>query len=261
MKRILSLLLVVVSMLGVLSGCGGKENSEDPLAGYSNEELIQYAHELEAQSNQAYLQIEELKEQLTGIQGETSQSAAITEFSDNSGRLTLTTVDGMVNLPVGFEYPSSNQSYNVSSVSLTDNVYVKPSSNWTIALSGTQIDLYHESSKISGIIKVGLRDRTKPAVTGTDLDNAINTFFESMPQTTLVKGRIYLDDDWAGTDVQASSFVDEEDVRLRCGMLGLGDINITYMFSYKGQQDLSKDELILSLLQTMTVLNQPLRIE
>lgn len=259
MKRLVCLLMVVITAFSLLSGCSNGD--EDPLAGYSKEEVIEYAHSLELQNNELFQQTQELQEKMTGIIGEDTETAAIKEFSDNSGRLTLVTLDDIIKLPAPLEYPNSTQSYNASKIAVTDNVYVKPSSNWSISLTGTQIELYHKESKISGIIKIGARDRTKDDITTDMLETTLTEFFNLMPQTTLKTSKIYLDDIWAGTDASARTFIDEEDAQLRCGLLGLGDLNMTYFFCYKGQQDSSKDELIITLLQTIEFMGQPLRLE
>ena len=43
-------------------------------------------------------------------------------------------------------------------------------------------------------------------------------------------------------------------------MIGSGSVAVTYMFYYSGEQDSAKDELVLNLLQTMTVLSGEIRI-
>lgn len=262
MKRPIYLLLVAILITSMLTGCGSEEtNTNDPLAQMSKEELLEYSKVLENDLASAYVKIDEMEQKMTGIFGEETQTAGITEFSDNSGRMTLVTLDDTIKLPKPFEFPVSTQSYNASAISITDNVYVKPSPNWTISLSGTQIDLYHSGSKISGIIKVGNRDKTQKSPQISEIKDTIIEFFNSMPQTTVQTSKIYTNETWAGTDAVAKTFIDEEDAQIRCGMFSLGDTNITYFFSYKGQPDSGKDELVLTLLQTMTIFGQPLRIE
>lgn len=258
-KRICILGIVTSLILSTLSGCAG--SSDDPLSDLSKSELIDKANSLQTELDGTYALIAELQDKMTGIIGTEEDTAAITEFSDNSGRLTLQSVDDTVTFPQPFEYPASTQTYNASAISLTDSVYIKPSANWVVRLSGTQIDLYHSESDISGIIKIGQRDATQKTPTIDEVNSTVLNFFESMPQTKVKLGKIYLDQNWLGCDASASTFIDESEAEVRCGMVGVSNTNITYMFVYDGQQDSGKDELIVTLLQTLNVFGQQFRIE
>lgn len=257
-KRICTLIIATCCLMTTLSGCN-KET--DPLSSLSKDELIAKVNSIQAELDGSYTLIEELQDKMKGIIDTEEDTAGITEFSDNSGRLTLQSVDDKVTLPQPFEYPASTQTYNASTISLTDSVYIKPSANWVVRLSGTQIDFYHSESDISGIIKIGQRDMTQKTPLVEEITNTILTFFESMPQTTVRTSKIYLEQNWLGTDASASTFIDEAEAEIRCGMVGISNTNITYMFVYGGQQDYGKDELIVTLLQTMNVYGQQFRIE
>lgn len=245
---------------GLLTGCGNSEE-KDPLLSSSKKDLVSYIRNLEKMSEDDGARIEELEKMLKGIQGETVEKAAITEFSDGTGRLTLNSLDTMVSLPTPFEYPNSSQSYNTSTVNISNNISVKPSPNWVAKLSGTQVEFQHSSSEISGIIKVGKIDSTAEKVQVSSLTDHINEFFSSMPPANITYKRLYVNQNWMGMDASAHTFIDEEDAMLRCGMIGFSDVCITYMFAYKGEADTSKDELILTLLQTMQIYSNELRIE
>lgn len=253
-------MLSILSISTILTGCKDK-GEVDPLQEMSKDELISYVRTLETESNTSFERIAELEELLRGIQGEDEATGAITEFSDGTGRLTLNSLDKMVQLPAPFEYPRSTQSYNASTVNITDNISVKPSSNWVVSLTGTQVEFEHTSSKISGIIKVSNVDKTQKRIPTEELTDYINEFFTSMPPETIKFSRVYVDSNWMGMDASAHTFINEEDAQLRCGMVGYGDICITYMFCYKGQEDEAKNELVLTLLQTMNIYTKALRVE
>lgn len=259
-KRLVALVLSIVMITGLMTGCSSK-GEKDPLLDNSKEDLVMYIRNLEKISEEDSARIEELETMLKGVQGETVETSAIKEFSDGTGRETLTSIDSMVTLPVPFEYPNASQSYNTSAVSISDNITVKPSPNWTVKLSGTQVDFQHTGSNISGIIKVGKIDSTAEKVQVSSLTDHINEFFSNMPPANITYKRLYVNQNWMGMDASAHTFIDEEDAQLRCGMIGFSDVCITYMFAYKGEADSSKDELILTLLQTMQIYSNELRIE
>lgn len=249
------------SMIFGLSGCFSKDDNADPLMSQSKEELVSYIHTLETEANTNSERVLELEELLKGVQGEERTTSAITQFSDGTGRLTLgTDENGIIQLPAPFEYPNSLQASNSSSVAITDAITIKPSSNWVMKLVGTELQLEH-SSGISGTISVGAIDKTKPRVRVEELGDAINLFFQSMPPETVKLNRIYLKKSWTGTDAIAHTFVDQSDAMIRCGLISSGDTCISYMFSYLGEQDAAKDELILTLLQTIKIGAQELRVE
>lgn len=259
MKRVLSLIMVAITIFS-LTSCGSKDSDE--LSKYSKTELIEMVHEMEDTAIVMSDRIDSLEEMLKGVQGEEVKGSGITEFNDGTGRLTLNSIDSVVELPKPFEYPKSVQYYNNSSISLDDGITIKPSSNWIVSLSGTQINLQHNSSEIYGVITIGgfdKADRNKPAA--SDLNDSINEFFESMPPETISMSRIFVDSNWCGTNAKAHTFIDQEDAQIRCGFFGFGDLNITYWFAYKGLEDPSKDELIITLMQTMKIYKNNLRIE
>lgn len=257
MKRVISLIAVSLILAGLTTGCSG----DDPLSGKSKSDVVSYAHQLETENGDLTEQLSIATEKLKGIQTDTVETSAITEFGDGTGRLTLNSDDSVVKLPAPFEYPNSTQSYNASSVVLTDNVYIKPSANWLVSLPGSEVQFEHTLSEISGTIKVGSKDKTLDNIKPDMLTDTITNFFANMPPDQVSYSKLYLESDWVGIDAKAHTFIDEDDAQIRCGMLGYGDVNITYVFSYKGDKDSSKDELIVSLLQTLTMYNKSLRVE
>lgn len=263
MKKILAIILATLTIVS-LSGCGG---NDDPLSKMSKKELIEeiencYAKSTEDDDTIVELEerIDELETMLRGVQGEDVKTAAITEFSDGTGRLTLNSIDSIVQLPVPFEYPHSTQYQDYSSVNLTDVAKIKPSFNWIVKVDGTEIHLEHTESQISGVFKIGGFDPMFK-VKVDELKDSINTFFESMPPETITYKRIYYNSIWAGQDAQASTFINEEPAQIRCGLVNAGNSNISYFIVYKGERDSSKDELILNLLKSITIGSNQLLIE
>lgn len=263
LRKKIALALAIASIAAPLTACGKEKvdpNGDPRMALDKSEILAEYDAAIDENIRQA-TRIEELERMLKGVQGEDVQAAAITEFSDGTGRLTLLSDDGLVQLPGKFEYPSSIQAANASSVKITDSVFIKPSSNWVVTLNGTEIHFQHTIAEISGTIKVGGYASTLNRPLAKDTQQHLIDFFSTMPPETVSYQRIYIETDHRGTDCVTHTFIDEEDAMLRCGIFGSGDYNFSYMFCYRGERDVSKDELIMSLLQSITVFNKSFRIE
>ena len=256
-RRIISLLLVVTSLMCLLAGCGKEEGPYDK---YEREELEVMLDDYLLKTQNLEIQVSKLQQQLQGVQAEKVEKPAISQFGDLD-RLTLYIDNGTVKLPADFEYPNSIQSANTSTVNISEHISVKPSSNWVVNLNGTTVELYHPNSGIFGTIKVGSIDKTTKRVLPQELQNHMNEFFSKMPPEEITYNRIYIQENWMGMDAASHTYIDEEDARLRCGMLSFGDECVTYMLAYKGEQDSDKDDLILNLLQSMKIYTKQLRVE
>lgn len=249
--------LMLASTLVVASGCS---KSDDPLMAESKESLVNMVNEMNTELNDNYTRIAELEELLKGVQGEESPEAGIVEIGDGTGRLTFTSVNDTIKLPVEFVYPGSQQAPSTSSVNISEAISIRPTSNWTVKVSGTKIELYH-SSGVSGVITVGTLDREAQKTQAADLQEHLNTFFSKLPPETIKYNRIYLDDYWCGMDAISHTFIDSADAMIRCGLFGYGEVSGQYMFVYTGSQDAAKDEVILSLVKTMKVWNSNISIQ
>ena len=257
MKKVLVVSLVLVMSLSLVA-CG---NSDDPLSKYSKQDLIRYAHSIESDVDKLNDMVDDLNQKLVGVYGEDERLAAITEFSDGTGRKTLHSVDGKVELPATFSYPNSHQGYSTALIQLGNGMTIRPSSNWEVQLNGSEITLHHAVEDINGLIVVGGIDTSKELVKAEELKDVIAKFFEEMPPVTVSYSRIYYDTNWCGEDAKASTFIDEDEAQIRCGMLRYGELSIIYMFEYKGTQNSSKDELVLNTLQSLSVSGVNIKFE
>ena len=253
-KKALSTLLVMLLILTV-TGCN---TNKDPLSKLGKAELIKMANEQSAELTDKDVRVEELETLLRGIQEEDGPTAAISTIDDGTGRLTFNSIDGKIIFAVPFEYPGSTQAPNTSSVNITSTINVAPTNNWITVLKGTALELEHTNG-ISGIIKAGyikeIYDREKMQA------DVMSKFFAGFPPEKIVYSKLFLNDQWWGMEAKLPTTIESEPAYLRCGTLGLGDQCFTYMFVYKGKQDPAKDETIVSLLKTMKMLGQSLKIE
>lgn len=252
-KKVIALVMALVLTL-TLVGC----RDDNPLKKKNKKELIELVETLVDEVESQEDRIEELEEMLKGVQEEKDPSAAISEIDDGTGRLTFNSIDGKIQFPVPFEYPGSTQAPNTSSVGITATLRVVPSNNWVTVLDGTTLELEHKSG-ISGIMRAGQIMETYD-MNGLQ-DEVMSVFFEELPPTTVQYNRLFLDEQWWGLEAQAPTKIDNKDAQIRCGMVGLGEQSLTYIFVYQGEKDNTKDETITSLLRTVEMMGMPLRIE
>ena len=254
-------MLAVTSLIAIsavsLVGCG-KDEEKDPLLSFSKKELIELANGQMDEIDGLYIQLDEKDELLRGIQEEEVPSSAITEMGDGTGRLTFNSFQDMITFPVPFEYPGSTQISNTASVNITQNLNIAPTTNWSMKFTGTELQLEH-SSGISGVIKAGhIRDVTDR---DTMKEEVFQPFLAELPPDTVKYSKLFLDENWWGLQAMTPTFIDEEEAFLRVGMVGMGEQCFTYTFVYKGKQSAEKDETVLTLLKTVKLFNQNLRIE
>ena len=255
MTKKLTVLMLAITLIS-LTGCGNKSN--DPLMGMKKVELVNLANSQMTELEQAYTRIDEVEKLLKGIQDEEVPSAAISVMGDGTGRLTFNSFQDKIIFPKPFEYPGSTQISNTASVNITKSLKVAPTSNWALRLKGTELELEHASG-ISGTIKAGMIKEMFPRESMQE--EVFAPFFEELPPDTVKYSKLFLDDNWWGLQAMTPTFIDSEEAYLRMGMLGIGDQCFTYSFVYKGKPDVGKDEVILTLLKTVKLSEQTLRVE
>lgn len=248
------LALALITGLLLATGCS---KSDDPLAEYSKNELIDML-------NEAYDDIAEKDETigqqqtlLEGIQEEVNVTSAISRMEDGTNRLTFNSINGKIVFPEPFLYPDSTQSPNTSSLNITENLTIVPTSNWLIKMDGTTLELEHISG-IEGMIKAG---DIKKVIPNEEYQGQFTKFFTEFPPETITYSKLFLKDNWWGMQATTPTRIDGEDAYLRCGMVGFSKQCFTYMFVYRGEKDNSKDETILNLIKTIQLYGQELRIE
>lgn len=264
-KKIMSLTLAILVVTSLV-GCA-KKGEKDPLLSEKKASLVEKIHGLEEEIEyrdfteaQDADRIKELEEMLRGISSETTNNSELKTF-DKTGKLTMYSNDDIVTLPQALVYPRSVQSSNSSMVMVSKDVSVKPSSNWIVKFNANEAILQH-SSGITGKIIVGTIDRQLGTIPTVDeIKEAISTFFSTLPPDNVTYNRVYIGNTLhSGYDAMSKTIVDEKPGFIRCGLIGNGTISVTYFFFYEGEPDTSKDELIMTLLQTMTILNGEVKI-
>lgn len=258
MKRRIAIALLSVALIGTtisLSGCGGEENE---LMKYSKEDLVLMVENQKGELENSNNRILELEGMLKGLQIEDTKTPAISTFGDGTGRLTFNSINDKIVFPVPFQYPNATQAPNSAFIGISGSVSVKPANNWLMKLDGTTLNLNHTSG-IEGRITVS---NITEGIVITELQTEVFTpFFKDFPPETINYSKTFLDADWCGMQADTGTTINKEPAIIKCGMLANGSTQITYMFLYNGERDSAKDEMITSLLNTMSVDGRVFRVE
>lgn len=253
-KRILSIMLATL-MITIVTACSS--DPTDPKT-WSKHELLERYQSL----TDEYLQLGEEKENLQIMYdaiAETNPTAAISFVGDGTGtRMTFNSADSKIIFPDSFKYPESEQISANGNIEIVQNVTVTPGNNWVCKLNGASLEMEH-SSGISGVIKVG--KLTSMYDKSLLQDEVLAPWFSNVPSSTVIYNRIFLNNEMQGVQATTPTTIDSEDAYLRAGILGYGNYTLTYIFVYRGAQDSTKDESILSVLNSITITGSKLSVE
>lgn len=262
MKRAVSILVLCSMLMVTVAGCGS--GNKDPLMSESKETLVNTIREYEQQIVADSDTINELQGKLDSSKEVNNVGETISEFSDGTGRMTLHSFDQIIELPTPFTTPFSTQAPNNTSVIIGDSLTIKPSENWVLGLSGTIINMEHTSG-ISGIINTRALDTTLGKLDNDGIAAYLGEeFIKTIPQADSAQptlSKVYVGNNHLGYSLSTSTYVDEENGQMLCGIIKLSTkLTMQFMFYYPGDKDAAKDELIVSLLSTIKQGNQVLKV-
>lgn len=255
-KKLVSIILVLSMITLTLVGCGAKEGLE----GMSKDELITAYQTLSSSYMQLQNEKNEIEQLYKSLNTANDPAPAIGYVGDATGAITFNSRDAKIIFPSTFQYPGSQQIKADNNVKLADGVFVSPGSNWVIKLNGTTLELEH-SNGISGIIKFGAvtnaygiaqlkTDALEPWFSGVTSSQKIAYYdiFTSNSATAV------------GEEARLQILIDSEDAFLICGMAAVEGKTITYVFTYRSQEDIGKNESILNVINTIQIGSQILQV-
>ena len=255
-KKLVSLIVSMTLALITLTGCG--KDTGNPLDSMSKEELKTYCMNLEASYNQLSTEYTQLDTIYQALSTEELPNAAISLSGDGTGRYTFNSVDSQIIFPTSFQYPAAEPVSATGSIDVVNNVSVTPGSNWILKLNGSSLELEH-SSGISGTIKVG--GVTETYDKSLLQSEVMEQWFINMPDNSVSYKNIFIDNTMFGVQAVTPTMIDSENAVLRCGMVSYGDYAITYIFVYRGEQDVNKDESIMNVINTINIMGNNINVE
>lgn len=247
-KRLISVLLTVVMLVSMLSGCGG---SDDEMSKLSKAEIIEQYRNLENAYTDIANQLGETQASLDALASDGKVVEAITTVGDGTGRFTFNSTDSKIIFPNSFVYPNASAIVPDGRVTITSGVTVSPSSTWILRTNGSALELEQSTNGISGTIKVNLVSEQLPVEQlQTDV---LQPWFDSVSYQGVNYTNIFVGESAYGSQAETPIMIDSENAYLICGMVALGSYSVTYIFVYRGNSDSTKNELVKSVLNSISI--------
>lgn len=238
-KRLIAIGLIVTVMLGV-TGCSGGKSKAD--LERENAAMLDMLKENENK----IASLEALVKSLTGSEPKNVIESLRTDSINEINKVLI--------LPAQLVYKGSTEAPGTGTLNISQNVSIVPSNNWVVKSNGSTAELGHKSG-IYGVIKVGtIKDVLQPDVVESDV---LKPFYSKFTTSSLSVGNIFVGDVCWGKQVVMQTKIGDSDGVVQAGALGVGGTSVVYTFTYKGQYDSTKSELINILLKSMKVNNMP----
>lgn len=255
--RLVALFSALVLSASTLTACGEKHLSDDPTYnGKSWDEVVDMCKEANVNLNNAISEQQRLQAELNAYTNNSDgNKAAITVTEDGTNRMTFNSNDSKIIFPSSFEFPGSTKAPSNGSIAIVENVKIAPGTNWIQRSSGATLDLEHTSG-ISGTIKIGkLSEITGYYNFNTLKADIMEPWAAGLPLSTGVSYSEITDSatNSIGCAASTPTLIDSENAVLKFGMLSVQDLTVVYIFVYRGTQDVSKDESIANLLNSISI--------
>lgn len=255
-KRIISAALVVTLLASLLTGCGG-DGSE--ISKMSKSKIVDKYNELYSEYTKQSEKLEQTQASLDALSQDGTVNAAITTMGDGTGRFTFNSTDSKIIFPSSFAYPNSKAIVPDGSITITTGVTVVPSSTWITRINGSALELEQSTNGISGTIKVSSID--EQLTVDQLLTDVLQPWFDTVSSDKVSYTDIFVDTTSFGKQAETPIMIDSENAYLICGMAGLGNYAVTYVFVYRGKQDTTKDELVKNIINTVSINGNKLLIQ
>lgn len=255
-RKLVSTALIMSFIATLMSGCGG--STDERFKGMSTAEIIAQYDAVVSEKDQIEADYNSLQVMYSTLTSEDAPTNFIGYVGDGSNRFTFNSVDSKIIFPASFQYPASEQVAASGSINIVNEVSVTPGSNWIVKLAGSTLELEH-SSGISAIIKVG---GVQTLYNAEELQaDVLEPWFENIPESSVTYQDIFIDTVKFGSQAITPTMINSENAVLRCGMVGYGSNSVTYVFVYRGDQDLTKDESILNVINSISINGVNLTVE
>lgn len=255
-KRLISTALVVAMLASLLTGCGG-DGSE--LSKMSKKDIIKQYNSLVETYNATTDELEQTKASLEALSMDGTVTSAITTIGDGTGRFTFNSTDSKIIFPSSFAYPNSQPIVPDGSITITTGVTVVPSSTWITRINGSALELEQSTNGISGTLKVSSITEQLPV--DQLLTDVLQPWFDTVSFNNVKYTDIFVDTTSFGKQAETPIMIDSENAYLICGMVGLGNYAVTYVFVYRGNEDTTKSELIKNIINTVSINGNKLLIQ
>lgn len=255
-KKITCAILITALVSTMLAGCG---KGDGKFSGMKKSEIITEYENLESAYNDLTEQLVQTQNSLDALSKDGTVNEAITTMGDGTGRFTFNSTDSKIIFPNSFVYPNAQPIVPDGSITITTGVTVSPSSTWISRINGSALELEQSSNKISGTIKVNTITEQLP--TDQLLTDVLQPWFDSVSYSGVTYTDVFVGSSSFGKQAETPIMIDSENAYLVCGMVGLGNYSVTYVFVYRGDPDTTKNELIKNIINTISINGNTLLIQ
>lgn len=254
-KRLTCILLVLTLLITMLTGC----DDGDRFSGMSKSDIIADYEALEISYIEQREELNKVQNSLDALSKDGTVTEAITTMGDGTGRFTFNSTDSKIIFPSSFVYPNAKPVVPDGSITITTGVTVSPSSTWISRINGSALELEQSTNKISGTIKVNyIAEQLQVDILLTDV---LQPWFTDVSYSGVNYTDIFIGNSTFGKQAETPIMIDSENAYLVCGMVGLGNYSITYIFVYRGDMDSTKNELISNIINTISINGNKLLIQ
>ena len=273
-KRMLSVGLASVLTVSMLTGCGSKptvDEAGNPIyENYSHDDLVATVENLQSNYNTLQSQYDELSTLYEQLTTSDTPKTTISVIDAASNKYSFNSIDSNIVFKNGLGYPGSSTISPSGNIEIVKNVDINPGSNWICRMNGSSIELQHIGSDtehstdgISGTILVNKIDDALKQSAADIRNKVIDTYFQQLTPDQMnqaVYTEIFVGGQTNGMQAKVPIRIDQDAGYLRLGMFAFGGYAVTYVFVYRSNQDPVKDELIQTVLNSITISNQAVNI-
>ena len=280
MKKKVFTVVLAITMIGGLVGCGAKSGEASAYDSMSKKQLLETCKQMEAELLQVYDDYDSLQEAVNNAGIANDNLPNIKEVEDGTGRWTFVSNDDIITFNRDWVYPNSVEAANTSKVGVSKNVFFKPYENWLLMQKGNTTELNHKAG-ISGKISVGNIEESSgmyyvtkeeyeqkgwedaPMTTDVIKERIIEPWINDLANVgSVVYNELYLEDRVVGLQAETTTLVDGNEAHLKFGMFNTNRGEACqYIFIYTGSYDSIKEEHIDLLISSITVGDSKLLVD
>lgn len=252
-KSKLGLIMCMASIC--LTGCGSELQEQ-------YDQLVSESDLLRAENEGLKTEVNTLKSQLQDVAGvKGGKDDGINEIDTNNKSDNFVNIESKaIKFNETLRYTGMYEAPNSSKIMLSDKVTVNPSNNWVVSMDGTSTKYNHPDGIIGEIKVQSIAEVVDDIFIESDM---IQPFLDTLDlRVPAYTNKIYVGDIWSGMCCTALINADNEtnSAMLKFGVLGYKDIAIVYCFYYDGEMNSTKTELIDTLVRSMTIDKEQVKV-
>lgn len=294
MCRVIALVLIVCLGMGLLTGCEQHTKTGNPTidsmtVDQLGEALVRALNErasYKQQSEDLQARVDELEKMVQGIQFADPEFPAIDKVEDDTGRVTFKKPGDYIKLPDPMRVPGDVPAEVNNKISMggEQGITMKMAPIWTYRIEGNKLWL-SSTTGVYGVIVIG----QMKGVLNMDLLNTIFDGSAGQPEKKDDWGRIiqpyipkseglkksvpadpgkgagkdediYWNKNKVGRQVILNTSVEGNSAVFRAGAFAVQSVSVMYVFMYETEADDSKEAIILSAIQSITIQNVPVSV-